>query len=74
MKPAEMEVWKEQLDKNAHAVCETFKTTNGKKVLTLLQTHFKGQFDENPYKMARNAGQLEIVQYIEALIERGGKI
>ena len=73
MKPEQMTEWREEFDKKANAVVKTFSTTDGKKVIEILRTHFGASavFDENPYKMARNAGQHELVQYLEALIERG---
>jgi hypothetical protein len=70
---AELVDWKEALDKNAKAVAGTFVTTDGKKTLALLRKHFASSvvFNENPIIMAKNAGQHELVQYLEALLERG---
>jgi hypothetical protein len=75
MSAADMTEWREEFEKNAKAVCETFGTTDGKKVIALLKSRFGAGtvFDENPYKMAKNAGQHEVVQYLEALLERGIK-
>ena len=75
MKAEDMAEWREAFNKNSKAVASTFSTTDGIKVMTLLRTHFGSStvFDENPIKMARNAGQHEIVQYLEVLIERGNK-
>jgi hypothetical protein len=75
MSAADMKDWREEFEKNAKAVCETFKTTDGKKVIKLLKTRFGAGtvYDDNPYKMAKNAGQHEIVQYLEAMLERGIK-
>jgi len=77
MKTAEdMADWRESFNKNAKAVANTFGTTDGKKVWELLLGHFGSStvFDENPIKMARNAGHHEIVQYLGVLIERGNKV
>lgn len=72
----EVAEWRESFDKNAQAVITTFSTPDGKKVLELLRQHFGSHvvFDENALKMAKKAGQHEIVQYLEALIERGIKL
>ena len=65
--------WRNKFDKNAKAVQTTFSTADGETVLALLKNNFGASsvFNENPYIMARNAGQHELVQYIEVLIERG---
>ena len=74
-KAAQLGEWREELDKNSKAVRDTFKTTDGKKVMALLSKHFGSGtvFNTCSLTMARNAGQHEIVQYLEALIERGNK-
>lgn len=71
-----MQEWREEFDKNSKHVVATFGTTDGKKVLELMEKHFGSAsiFSENPYITARNAGRNEVVAYLKALIERGYKI
>ena len=67
--------WRQEFDKKAHTVHKVFSTQDGEKVMKLLADSFGAGnvFDENPYKMARNAGQHELVEYLKILIERGSK-
>lgn len=76
MSVANMEQWKEDFAKKSQLFYKVFSTQDGKKVLAMIQETFGAGtvFDENPYKMAKNAGQHELAEYLKVLYERGSKL
>jgi hypothetical protein len=71
----DIETWKEDFAKRASLFHKVFSSTDGKKVLSMILDTFNAGsvFDENPYKMAKNAGQHDMAEYLKILVERGSK-